>query len=472
MRLRVLVISTNRERAPQALVPAGPHLVAAAARAAGHDAEVLDLCFVRDPARAVAQALRRDPFDVIGLSIRNLDNCDACSPHSYLPYIKRIVETCRAHCAAPIVLGGSATSQVPEAMLPYLGAEFAVVGEGECPFPALLQALETGADPALVPGVASVREGAFHIEPSTSPHSLNDLPRMEPRRITNLGSYRGSDATWPLQTKRGCGLRCSYCVYPLIEGSHWRLRDPDLVAEELVVARQSGLRMAELVDSVFGFPADHALACCEAAAAVDGPPLCAMELNPGAVTPELMEGMNAARFTAVAITAESGSDTMLAALGKNYDVSQLHRASRHLRRLQAAKMWIFMLGGPGENVTTVRETVNFIDSLPATDMVFVTHGVRILPRTALQRDLIASGELAADDSLLWPTFYQSPQITPAAAEALLGQSTFPRTNRVTISDAGHPLVPVAQRVVAACRFAPPYWRHMRRLNMLRRALHL
>ena len=47
------------------------------ARAAGHDVSVLDLCFARDPRRSVRQVVLRRPPDVIGISVRNIDNSDS-----------------------------------------------------------------------------------------------------------------------------------------------------------------------------------------------------------------------------------------------------------------------------------------------------------------------------------------------------------------------------------------------------------
>lgn len=474
--MRVLIVNTNQEKSPQALIPLGAHLVAEAARHAGHDVRFLDLCFARRPLVALERELTAHEFDVIGLSIRNLDNCDYCAPNTYLPATKQVVHACYRHSSARIVIGGSAVSQAPAAMLDWLGVDAAVVGEGELAFPALLHALETGAEPSSVPGVISAAQpGAADYAEACA---LSNLPPLQPALVENLAAYRGHDASWPLQTKRGCALQCSYCAYPHIEGSTWRLRDPAAVAEDLTAARASGLPLAEFVDGVFGLPQAHAVACCEAAARIAPTakrivqPLCTMELNPGGVTPELVTAMNAAGFSAVAITAESGSDAMLSGYGKNYNLDDLHRAAWLLRNLDAHKLWIFMLGGPGETTETVRETGRFLESLPNTDLVYVTHGVRVLPQTRLHQTLVAGGEIATENDLLSPTFYHSPQLTPQRSEALLDESGFPALNRVTASDGNHRLAGMAQRLVRRCGLKPPYWQYMRQINRVRRVVGL
>jgi radical SAM superfamily enzyme YgiQ (UPF0313 family) len=197
-----------------------------------------------------------------------------------------------------------------------------------------------------------------------------------------------------------------------------------------------------------------------------------MDLNPGAVTPELVAGMNAAGFSAVAISAESGSDRLLRTLGKNYTREDLGRAAEKLRGLRARRMWIFLVGAPGENEASVRETAAFLETLPRTDLVFLTYGVRLLPGTALRERLVEAGELDAGEELLWPRFYFSPEITRERAEEIFAASAFPTANRITVSDGLHPLLPLVQRVTARLGLQPPYWRHGRALNRLRRALRL
>ena len=468
--MKVLVVATNREKAPQALLPLGACLVASAAERAGHEVRLVDLCFSRDPLREAAEAAARFGPDVIGLSVRNLDNCDYLSPHSYLPALGDLAAALGSVSRAEIVLGGPAVSAAPFALARYLGCRWAVVGAGESTFPLFLRAFAGGADPAEIPGVADAeQEERFASAPLSEDLTWPQTAAL--RRWLNLRRYWGHGAAVPLQTKRGCAFRCSYCVYPLLEGSAWRLREPELVAEEAAAAGRSGLRLVEFVDSVFGLPRDHALACCEALARRRaGVPLCAMELNPVGVTKELVAAMNAADFSGVAVTAESGSDAMLDSLGKGFTTSDLAGAREGLRSLRARVLWIFMLGGPGETPRTVRETARFLDSLPSSHLVLVTHGLRVLPGTGLQRQLLAAGDISPEQDLLLPTFYHSPHLTPADSERILAESRFPALSRVNLSDGGHRLLPLVQRAAAVCRLRPPYWRHMRSLNRLRKVL--
>lgn len=469
--MKVLIVNTNRERAPETVVPLGACAVATATEAAGHEVTFLDLTFHRDPLRALRKSLDTARPELVGLSLRNLDNGDYTHPRSYLPAARELVSTLRDY-DVEVVLGGPAVGQNPEALLRCLGCRLAVCGEGEVAFPALLAALANGTDPAAVQGVTLLEQGEARNSPVAPMTELASLPPVEPERWLELSRYRAYEASWPLQTKRGCALRCTYCVYPLLEGRQWRLQEPERVAEEAERGRRLGFRLGEIVDSFWGLPSEHALACCEALARGPRLPLSTMELSPGAISPELIEAMNAAGFTAVGISAESASDQMLRALGKDYTTEQLWQAERESQNLRAQRMWIFLLGAPGEEEATLRETGRFIAALPQRDLVFLTWGVRLFSGTALTEALIQSGEVEETEELLWPRFYWTPRVTLERARQIIADCGFPLQNQVTLSEGMHRLLPLVQRLAALCRVKPPYWRHGAKLQRLRRALRL
>jgi radical SAM superfamily enzyme YgiQ (UPF0313 family) len=452
--MRILLINTNAEKTPQVVLPMGACRVATAAAAAGHDVQLLDLAFTRDPVRQVAKHLAAWPPEAIGLSIRNLDNCDALAPRSYLPGLRAIADACRP-AGVPLLLGGAAVGLLPDALRAELGATAAVAGAGEQVFPALLDALARGEDPTCLPGVTT----AAGTTPPAHDCAMPALP-AEPARWLPLARYQAYATAYPLLTKRGCPGACCYCTYPLLEGTAWQLHAPDALAEEVHAASMKGFRHVEIVDSIFGLPADHTLACCATLARRHSLPMSTMDLNPAACTVELAEAMNAAGFAAVGISADSASDTMLATLQKGFDTKQLHRAVHAVRRLRAQRLWLFLLGGPGETEHTVNETVRFIEGLPATDLVYVTLGVRLLPGTLLHQRLRDEGHALDAEALLAPTFYHSPHIGPARILEKLETCTFPSRNIVSLHDSTHRLVPLLQRACALVDGAAPYWRHL------------
>lgn len=455
------------------LVPLGTCCVASAARAAGHQVRLLDLCFERHPDRALEETARRLRPDVVGVSIRNLDNSDYESPRSYLPDLQQMIKACRSAWNAQVVIGGPAVSHAPSAVARRLDVSIAVSGEGEMSFPAILSAMETGADVSTLAGVTALRDDrVVQVEPAPVT-DLAGLPDPEPWRWLDLRRYCSYDAALPVQTKRGCAFRCSYCCYPLLEGRSWRLREPGWVAEQVDSGRAAGFRAVDFVDSVFGVPEAHAAACCEAIARRSPDlHLTTLELNPLGCVPEVIDAMNGAGFSAVGVTVESGSDEMLDRLCKGFGTADLHRAAEALRKLDAQKLWIFMIGAPGETEATVAQTARFIEQLPHSDLVLVTHGIRVLPGTALRDSLVAEGFVQPDDELIDPVFYYSPHLSLQRARDILSDIAFPSANMVTLTDSGHRLAPVVQRVATLLGARPPYWRHIPLINRARRLLRV
>ena len=67
-------------------------------------------------------------------------------------------------------------------------------------------------------------------------------------------------------------------------------------------------------------------------------------------------------------------------------------------------MGFLLVGGPGETRESVKQSLIFADSLNL-EMVKVTKGIRIYPRTALAGIAVKEGFISADDDLLKLRFY-------------------------------------------------------------------
>jgi hypothetical protein len=242
------------------------------------------------------------------------------------------------------------------------------------------------------------------------------------------------------------------------------------VAAEVDHAARLGFRQAEFVDSVFNVPEEHAIACCESISRLRSRvQLQTLELNPLGCSPELVAALRAAGFVAVGCTAESGSDTVLESLRKGFTSDTLRKAAREMKKLDALKMWIFMLGGPGETESTVRETAQFMEqSLSDRDLVYVSCGVRILPGTDLRARAVAEGVISPCDDLLEPTFYFPKEITPDRALGIIMGSSFPSANILSLSDGNGRLLPLAQWLGHRLGLSPPYWRLAPVWNKIRR----
>jgi len=469
--MKALVVATNRYRNPAPVMPVGACIVAEAAERAGHRAALLDLMFERDPVRALETALERERPDLVGLSVRNIDNNDARHPRNLYEELAPLMRALRRRTSAPVALGGAAVGVMPEALLRYTGADWASVGDGEMVFPALLNALSAGRPARETPGLAWIEDGALARSSPPTRAGMNGFCAPDYRRWLRLKSYRSLLTAAAVQTKRGCPFECVYCTYAKLEGPAYRLCEPEGVARTVRSLVQAGLRDIEFVDNVFNSPRDHALAVCEALAREPhGARLQSLEVSPRFLDDELLRAMEAAGFVGMGVTIESAADAVLARLKKGFGCEDVRRAAEVVRRRRIPCLWILLFGGPGETEATVRETLDFVRrSVRPTDAVFYNWRLRIYPGTELERIARAEGALRGGGDLLKPKFYSSPGVDPVRLEDMLRRFTATQMNCVSLESASLPLLPVIQRMASRLGARPPLWRHTR---ALRRTLRL
>ncbi|MFL5581420.1 MAG: B12-binding domain-containing radical SAM protein [Gemmatimonadaceae bacterium] len=475
-RPRVLLVSANRERAPQPVLPNGVACVASALDAAGYAVRVEDLCFARDPLAASRRAAREFRPDVIGVSVRNIDNSDTIALRHYTPEAAAVLGALRAAApGAAVVAGGAAFGVAPEALFRELAVDYAVAGDGERATVALLDALAAGRSPESIPGLVRREGDRVVFTPPGGDAALDALPRPGLHRWLDVRRYERHGATAPVQTKRGCVYKCVYCTYRNVEGWGYRLRDPELVADEIAELRAAaGVRHVDFVDSTFNSPPGHAVRVCEALIARGSDVgLETTNFTPAAAQPDLLAAMRAAGFRALGITAESASDPVLERLEKGFDAAQCRAAAERVERAGLRALWIFLVGGPGETPATVEETLRFAAwRLTRGDAVYLTVGLRIYPDTTLHRIALEEGLVRYGDPLLAPTFYLSPALTLDATVARLAEFARRHPRFMFSADSRSPLLPYLTRLASALRLPRPHWRYMGIFQGIARALPL
>lgn len=470
--MNILLISTNRNHLPMPVMPIGACMVAEACERAGHRVTMLDLMFERQPHEAVSRAVRTSRPDVVGLSVRNIDNNDMRETAFFLEDLRLIVNTVREHCEAPIILGGAALAVMPEAILRFCEASCGVLGDGETVFPLLLDRIAKGEPFGDVPGVACLDHDGFNGTPCPGQGGATECGAPGYHRWVDVPAYRSQLATAPLQTKLGCAFQCVYCTYRKIEGNGHRLADPASVADAVTRMAASGLRDIELVDSVFNVPYEHARGVCDALARVKhGARLQSLELNPRSFDDGLVSAMERAGFAGMGLTVESASDRVLEGLRKGFTTREVHNAAEVLGRHSIPCAWIFLLGGPGETQDTVAETLRFTGTAARPqDVVFFTIGIRIYPGTELESIARRQGILTVPpDQMLRPVFYVSPDVDAGWMMDEIRRSMSANMNFINTDSIGLSILPRVHRVAHLMGVRPPLWKHTR---FIRRGLRM
>ncbi|MBC7247933.1 MAG: radical SAM protein [Actinobacteria bacterium] len=409
--MRVLLVSENRCRENLVPYPLGVACVAAAARQAGHEVACLDLMFSECPVADVMRAIDDFRPDCIGLSVRNIDNQDMFAGEFYLPPVREIVDAVKGATAAPVILGGAGFTIFPEECLEYLDLEMGVVGEGERVFLELLACLEAKAQPDDLPGLALRRNGTVRTNPP-APHAWPGLFPPPERELFDVTRYNWIPGSCPpfvanLQARRGCHMHCIYCTNPGIEGRLVRVRPAREVADELAsLERDHGLRFVIFTDSLFNYPPPYAEELCREIASRGLSIKWWCNLNPLYCERKLLELLREAGCVGMSIGNESGSEDILASLKKGFTREQVIRAVRDAHELGFRTNCFLLLGGPGENERTVRESVELMEELAPTQ-VTVTVGIRVYPGCEIRELALREGMIEEGQNLLFPAFYLS-----------------------------------------------------------------
>jgi radical SAM superfamily enzyme YgiQ (UPF0313 family) len=398
--MRVLLISANTLTAPYPVYPLGLDYVAAALDPA-HNVRIVDMNCIQTEALQVVI----DEFqpEIVGISLRNIDNTDTTAPHGFIAEYRRLVKAVRAHCQAPIVLGGAGFSIFPDKILADLAADFGIVGEGAV-LSALLDTLAAGGPAEALPGVVTSRG----IQQPTIPPA-HDFQRRFDTGSPHLPYYLQHGGMLNLQTKRGCPYRCVYCTYPHIEGHRLRFMDPEAAAETARTLQDAGAKYFFIVDSVFNADVDHSLAVAEQFRNRGISIPWGAFLAPLQMPANYFKRLARAGLTHAEFGTESLCDDVLRAYGKPFRCHQVIEAHRQARDAGLHIAHYFLLGGPEETLQTLDTTLSHIDKLKKS-VLFLFCGMRIYPHTRLFDRALREGQINNGQDLLAPVFYQSPAI--------------------------------------------------------------
>jgi radical SAM superfamily enzyme YgiQ (UPF0313 family) len=412
--LRIALVNTNRIKPP--IAPIGIDYLTEVLRGAGHWVRVLDLCWADEPAGAISGFFDETAFDLVGLTLRNTDDCAFASRQSFLGEFARIVDLVRRHTDAFLVVGGVGFSVMPESVLDLCRADAGVWGAGESAFSEMVRRMESHEEWRDVPNLIWSDDGGWRRNPSVSSSPLN-LPPMNRRGVDNR-RYFSEGGQAGIETKRGCPQLCIYCADPMAKGKRIRLRPPENVGYEIQSLLEQGIDHLHTCDSEFNMPVDHAAEVCRElirsnlAEKIRWYAYC----SPRPFTAELASLMRRAGCVGINFGVDNGDEGMLKRLGRSFGPADIMDATRLCRSEGIAVMLDLLLGSPGETRESITHTVEMMREA-GPDQVGVSLGVRVYPGTALAdlamreelRDGLTGGEGPEE-----PLFFMEPAIAPFA----------------------------------------------------------
>ncbi len=224
-----------------------------------------------------------------------------------------------------------------------------------------------------------------------------------------------------IETKRGCAEDCIYCPEPSVKGRKYRLRQPEHVVDEIQSLFSRGITHFHTCDSEFNLPVEHAkMVCQEIIRRGLGDEICwYVYASPTPFPEELMSLMKRAGCAGIDFGVDSGSDVILKRLGRRHSKKDVRELADLCHKYEMTFMYDLLLGGPGEDANTLRETIELMKEVDPS-RVGVSMGVRIYPRTKLaemiRRDGVSEdnpnlfGKINGNEGFFQPIFYISSPI--------------------------------------------------------------
>ena len=405
--MKILLIATNRHkqlmsRMDARPVPIGLAYVAGHLDPDRHELKVLDLMFSEDYLADTEAMVKEFQPDLVGISLRNLDNNSYMDPQWALPVTKEVIDRIRETTKVPIVCGGPAFSLHPQECYDYLKPDVGVAGDGGEAFAQLADSLEIGEAYHRLPGMVYKASDGSVVVNGQAYSSFAVPPRLEQ---LDMSTYAKAGFGIGVVTKLNNNF--SQSIDPRSESQAWRVIRPieEVVAEVRDMKDRFGLRKVFFIDSGFNIPMVHAKSLCQALIDADLKVLwnSYLEPIPRHCDPEMVDLMRLAGCGLVIMKGvERGT------LEEGESLEERFEPLREVCHLceEGGLHYTFSqyFGEPGETAETVEAKLEFLRGIkPA--LANVRIGVRIRPGTAVSQKALEEGIISDEAELIQPKFY-------------------------------------------------------------------
>ncbi|HEB02465.1 MAG TPA: B12 lower ligand biosynthesis radical SAM protein BzaD [Nitrospirae bacterium] len=420
--MRVLFVQTPSVEgaSSERVYPIGIVTLAGAILDKGHEASLLDMNLEPDGFSALKAALLDYSPDVVAFSLRNIDPLANKNTSLVIPFIAAVKMANSLAPKAKLVAGGTGFSLFAKRlMLELPELDYGIRGEAEEGFPALLDSIDS---PANIAGLCYRKNGGVLLEPVSDGRDMNiytppqrDL--LDPARYLSINSFVPAMG---LETKRGCPLACSYCVYPELQGRTQRMRNPsDVVSEMEVLHKEYGVERFHFTDPVINLPAEHLDGICnellkrKLKIKWDG------FMREDRLTKKSVALYERAGCECFSFSPDGLSEHAMRVLKKGLSIEQVIRAAEMVSETGTLGVYHFMVHVPGENSDTVNESTATLERLYNIHArsknlgTLVLNNIRILPGTDIEAEALKDGTITNETDLLYPVYYN-----PAPYDAL------------------------------------------------------
>ncbi|QWR78603.1 radical SAM protein [Candidatus Magnetomonas plexicatena] len=346
-----------------------------------------------------------------GISLRNIDSTNKRTVVFYYNHLAETVKTIKANSQGKIIIGGSGFSMFArEIMEDQRDIDLGVFLEGERTFPLLLENLTR---PEKVPSVFYRKNDEVLFSGAGGQVDVSDTG-IPDRGGMSIDRYNTTRDSIGVETKRGCGLNCIYCIYGFLNGKKLRLKDPVRVIDEIEnLVNVHGVKKFTFVDSVFNVPQKHAEDICKELSKRALGVVWSAWFSEKNLTRDFVNLALDAGCKNIILSPDGFSDTVLKTLGKNINKQDVLDSFELLKSMKGFEVsYNFFKNPPGQDISAFLAMIRFYLSAKAqmgSRVHFEFNSMRIEPHTKLFDIARREGFVKDGDNLLYPKYYTNPK---------------------------------------------------------------
>lgn len=262
-----------------------------------------------------------------------------------------------------IVLGGAHINSVGKEVFSFSeDVDFLIYGEGEYTFLDLIKNIDKG-DYSKISGLIWKKNGEVIVNPPRELiEDLDKLPFPD-LDMLNLDLYKVPYSQHPrtisIICSRGCVYRCLFCDAYKTHGRKFRLRSPKNIVDEIERDyKKYHINDFSIRDSTFLFDKKWVSEICDEILKRELKISWRCNSRVDTLDYEILKKMKKSGCHVIGIGVESGSQEVLNRIRKGITIKQIIDSFKILDKSGIQTIGFFMIGNPGDNPQTVRQTIN------------------------------------------------------------------------------------------------------------------
>ncbi len=320
--------------------------------------------------------LKEEDCDIIGI------NClteSRFSSFRLLSLIKKIKKD------TIVIFGGHHATHMCDQLLNNFNIDYIVLGEGENKLLNLVRAIERGIPLESLRGIAYKKKGVIIKDLGYASNSIIDLdslpfPFSEQNRelfrkypdLKNNKSFDFKHLSNPsilserykgtiIISSRGCPFNCQFCGVKQFWGKGFRLRSSENVVDEIEYYNKTlGFTFFKIWDYAFTLNPKRTITICQEIQKRKLKVLFSCQTRADRITEEIVFWLKKAGCISIGIGVESGSKKILSEINKKISIKAVINAFSIFKKYDLPAYPLLMVGNPGENHRTIKQTINLM----------------------------------------------------------------------------------------------------------------